>query len=393
MSKILITDAVEGKSAPFLRGILTRSLQAAGLSFEEAYELASVIREELADTEEITSAELRQIAARHLEQTFGNTIAQRYQSPNHASATIMVERTGLQTLPFSRGELRQSLESCGLSTEQSMAIVARIYDHLVRKGVERISSNKLGLLIYRYLRRELGADAAQRYLVWVDYRHGNRPLIILIGGTAGCGKSTMATELANQLDIVRTQSTDMLREVMRMMLPNRLLPILHTSSFVAWKALPIKVHAADPDALLADGYRSQVELISVACEAVIQRALKERVSLILEGVHMHPSLLSSIPRNNDAIVVPIMLQLSKPESLRRRFKGRGTQAPNRRAERYLKNFDGIWRLQSFLVSEAERANIPVITNDDRHEAVRQIMRTIIDALLKDFSSTPEEVFI
>jgi len=393
MSKILITDAVEGKSAPFLRGILTRSLQVAGLSFEEAYELASVVREELIDTEEITSAELRKITARHLEQTFGTTITQRYQSPNHAPATIMVERTGLHTLPFSRGELRQSLESCGLSTEQSMAIVARIYDHLVRKGVERISSNKLGLLIYRYLRRELGPDIAQRYLVWVDYRHGNRPLIILIGGTAGCGKSTMATELANQLDIVRTQSTDMLREVMRMMMPNRLLPILHTSSFDAWKTLPAHAETVDPETLLADGYRTQVELISVASEAVIQRALKERVSLILEGVHMHPSLLSSIPRNNDAIVVPIMLSITEPENLRRRFKGRGSQAPNRRAERYLKNFDAIWQLQSFLISEAKHADIPVITNDDRPEAVRLIMNSIIDALAQDFSASPEEVFV
>lgn len=392
MSKVFIIDP-GGKRAPFLRGILTRSLQLAGLSFEEAYELSSVIREELGQTEEINSAELRKMVTRHLEKNFGKTVAQGYQTPNHLPASIMVERSGLQTLPFSRGELRQSLESCGLTTEQAMATVARIYDHLIRKGVKKISSSKLGHLIYRHLRRELGTEAARRYLVWVDYRHGNRPLIILIGGTAGCGKSTMATDLASQLDIVRTQSTDMLREVMRMMMPNRLLPILHTSSFDAWRTLPNKEYAANPDTLLADGYRSQVELLAVACEAVIQRALKERVSLILEGVHMHPSLLKNIPRDNDAVIVPIMLAIKEADNLKRRFRGRGKQAPNRRAERYLKNFDGIWRLQSFLRTEAQHASIPIVHNDNRQQAVRQIMSNVIDALSKDFNASPEDVFI
>ncbi len=275
-----------------------------------------------------------------------------------------------------------------------MVIVARIYDHLVSKDIAKISSGELGLLTYRYLRRELGADAAKRYLVWADYRHGNRPLLILIGGTPGCGKSTLATEMATRLDIVRTQSTDMLREVMRVMLPDRLLPVLHTSSFDAWKALPSPTESlTDRNSLLADGYCTQAELLSVAGEAVIQRALKERVSLILEGVHMHPGFLDNIPKDADAIVVPIMLAVMDPKLLRQRYKGRGQQAPNRRAERYLENFDAIWRLQSYLLSEAERSNISIITNDNREKAIQQAMETIVDALAKRFSSAPEEVFV
>ena len=44
--------------------------------------------------------------------------------------------------------------------------------------------------------------------------------------------------LASRLDIVRTRSTDMLPEIMRVMVPERLLPVLHRSSFNAWKAPP-----------------------------------------------------------------------------------------------------------------------------------------------------------
>jgi len=394
MAKTLIIDLAAGRQTPFLRGILTRSLQAAGLSFEDAFNTASYIRQQLADKTEISTSELRALVIQKLEKSHGEATVRRYQNPTHTPATILVERSNMQSIPFSRGELRRSLECCGLTEEGATEIVAKIYDYLVSIGTKRISSRELGLLTHRYLRRELSTEAAKRYLVWTDYHHGNRPLLILIGGTPGCGKSTMATELATRLDIVRTQSTDMLREVMRMMLPNRLLPILHTSSFDAWKALPAPTESlTDRDGLLTDGYLTQVELLSVAGEAVLQRALKERVSLILEGVHMHPSFLNSIPKEDDAIVVPIMLCVTDKDLLRQRFKGRGQQAPNRRAKRYLDNFDAIWRLQTFLITEAERAGFSVITNDNKEEALSQVMGTIISALSEDFSSTPEEVFV
>ena len=90
----------------------------------------------------------------------------------------------------------------------------------------------------------------------------------------GTGKSTIATEVAHLLDIVRIQSTDMLREVMRMMLPQRLLPVLHSSSFDAWKELPgVAEEGGAVGTSLASGYMTQTELIAVAADAVIQRAL------------------------------------------------------------------------------------------------------------------------
>ncbi len=393
MAKTLIIDLAAGRRTPFLRGILTRSLQAAGLSFEEAFNTASSIRQLLAGRSEVSTSDLRTLVIQKLEESHGKAAVHRYQNPTHTPATILVERSNMQSIPFSRGELRRSLECCGLTEEGATKIVAKIYDYLVSIDTKRISSRDLGLLTHSYLRRELSAEAAKRYLVWTDYHHGNRPLLILIGGTPGCGKSTMATELATRLDIVRTQSTDMLREVMRMMLSSRLLPILHTSSFDAWKALPAPAESlTDRNSLVAEGYLTQVELLSVAGEAVLHRALKERVSLILEGVHMHPSFLDNIPNEDNAIVVPIMLCVTDEELLQLRFTGRGQQAPNRRAKRYLDNFDAIWRLQAFLIAEAERAGFNVIINNNKEEALSNVMAAIINALSKDFSSTPEEVF-
>jgi 2-phosphoglycerate kinase len=179
------------------------------------------------------------------------------------------------------------------------------------------------------------------------------------------------------------------------MLSKRLLPILHASSFSAWQALPS--HEGRPledhdEVLLAEGFLAQADLLSVASEAVIERALRERVSLIFEGVHIHPSLLDRIPTDTDAVIAPIMLAVLKRGGLKERISGRGTKVPQRRSKRYLDNFEDIWNLQSFLLSEADRTKIPIIVNNKREAVIREIMRTVIETLSKEFNATPEEVF-
>jgi 2-phosphoglycerate kinase len=395
MSKILVEDREENARVPFLRGILIRSLQNSGLSFDAAYELATEIRDKLDETPLITRQELRQKVLTLLKSRTGEDVITRYEKQKSPFALQVEQRDG-QLTQFSRLEYQHCLENIGLSSEEAMDIVATVYKHLVDRRIEKLTSRRLSELTYRYLRQssELGPAVAHRWLVWRDFINSDKPLIFLIGGTAGCGKSTIATMLANRLDIVRTQSTDMLREVMRTMMPEQLMPVLHASSFTAWTALPGKPEAINEvsENLLVNGYRSQADLLAVAIEAVIQRALREQVSLILEGVHIHPAIMEKLAKSNDAIVIPIMLGVLKRKQLQRRIRGRGTDVPQRRANRYLKHFDEIWRLQSYLLSEADRADIPIVVNSDRDKVFREIMRTTIETLTEDFNSTPQSVF-
>ena len=395
MAKIFVEDREEDTRVPFLRGILIRSLQDAGLPFNDAYELATEIRNDLDDSPLITTHELRQRVIDQLKARSGQDVINRYGKQKKPFG-IQVEQRDGQVTPFSRVEYQHCLENIGLTGEESIKVVTTVHKHLVDRRIEEMTSRHLGELTYRYLRQssELGAAVAHRWLVWRDFIKSGKPLIFLLGGTAGCGKSTTATMLASRLDIVRTQSTDMLREVMRIMMPEQLIPVLHTSSFTAWTALPGQPKDIQEvsDTLLVNGYLSQADLLAVAIEAVIQRALREQVSLILEGVHIHPAFMEKLEKNNEAIVIPIMLGVLKRKQLQRRIHGRGTDVPQRRGDRYLKHFDEIWRLQSHLLSEADHANIPIVANSDRDKVFREIMRITIATLAKEFNNTPQAVF-
>ncbi len=392
MAKILVIDPSTGTAVPFLRGILTRSLEHAGLAFDDAYKLAVTVRNELTGLNEISKRDLRARALKHLKTGYPEA-AQAYRAGGHATVSIMVAQSEGGVSPFSRSRHQQRLQACGISNEQALWLTQMLFEHLLTKDISHIAERDLIGMTYSCLKRELDTESARRYLAYYQFRRSGRPLLLLIGGTAGSGKSTIATEAASLLEIVRAQSTDMLREVMRVMIPQRLLPVLHESSFQAWKVLaPRPKTNEDSEALLNLGFNQQAELVGVASDAVIQRALREHISLVMEGVHVLPALLPRIEEGSNAIVVPLVLAILDADLLRQRIAGRGTEVPQRRAERYLENFDSIWQLQSYLLSEADREHIPIIANVDKETTVREVMLTVNDRIGREFSGSVKEVF-
>jgi 2-phosphoglycerate kinase len=391
--KTYVVDKQKKARAPFLRGILIRTLLEAGMPFERAYEFATQIRDGLSDTEEITSEHLRQKVSKLLLDAGESDVQKQYLLPLAVPARILVISRGGSESAFSRSKHQRYLQSSGVRLADAEQITTIIFDQLLASGAKRVSTIQLSYLTYLCLAQEFGKTAARQYLVWMEFQHSGRPLILLIGGAVGTGKSSLATEIAHRLEIVRTQSTDMLREVMRTMIPKKLLPILHCSSFDAWKTLPVQVRKQrDKDMLIAEGYRSQVDLLALPCEAVMKRAIKESVPLILEGVHSHPDLLHRLSGEHDALLVHVTLAVMNQQDLQARLRGRGMEVPQRRSRRYLKKFDSIWRLQSFLVSEAERCDTPVIPNDDKEAAIYQVISTVNSELSHHFSGDPEDVF-
>ena len=391
--KTIVENIRENEKTPFLRGILIRSLMDAGLAFEDAYEISGKIRNSISDRKKITTEELQAQVNLLLEDLGEKEVLEQYSFPSVAPPRILVSDEEGVEHPFSRGRKARYLRSSGLKAEKAEYLTELIFAKLIAAGITSISTLELGYITYLCLQEEVSQKAAKRYLVWSQFQNSKRPLMLLIGGTVASGKSTIATEIAPLLDIVRIQSTDMLREVMRMMIPKRLLPVLHTSSFIAWKALPTREEEdKDFDQLVAEGYRSQAELLAVPCEAVLQRAVEENVPIILEGVHAQPEMLNLTPDDSDAIKVYVMLAVLKSKNLKSRLRGRGADVPQRKPKRYLNNLDSIWSLQTYLLSEADRHDVPIITSGDRDTAVLQITQQVNIELARHFKGSPDEVF-
>jgi 2-phosphoglycerate kinase len=391
--KTIVVNSRDNEKVPFLRGILIRSLLDAGLSFEDASELATTIREELASTREITTANLQDRVSHLLKDRFDKEALNQYCFPSVAPSRILVTSLTGTVSAFSRGRHERYLRSAGMKSEKAEHTTELIYAQLIAAGTVSISTCELGYVTYLCLQQEVGKKAAKRYLVWSEYQRSGRPLFLLIGGTVAAGKSTIATEIAHLLEIVRIQSTDMLREVMRMMVPKRLMPVLHTSSFNAWKTLPKQgTTDRDQDQMVAEGYRSQAELLAVPCEAVLQRAVEESVPIILEGVHVHPDLLNYATSDENVIKVYVMLAILKSKKLKAHLRGRGVDVPQRRAQRYLDSLESIWSLQSYLLSEADRCDVPIITTEDKDMAVLQVIQQVNRELSRQFSGSVEQVF-
>lgn len=394
MSKVLIENSIDNTTVPFLRGILVRSLQDIGLEFELARGIANQIRNELNAFDRISTEQLEQKVLDKLAELDDGKTCRRYAERGIPSIALVRGDDG-QLLEFSRSEYRLNLEAIGLRHDEALEIVRAVSAHLSKHRQRTVSANYIARFTYRLLRKSkhLGPAVARRWLIWRDFVNSGRPLVLLLGGTAGSGKSAVAAEITSRLNIVRTTSTDMLREVMRSIISQKSQPLLHESSFTAWTALAQSDSRADaPTEALVKGYTTQAEIVSTAIDAVIQRAAREGVSLVVEGIHIHPPTIDNMEKLYDAVMVPVMLAVLKPETLRRRIRGRSADVPQRRAEHYLNHFDAIWALQSHLLTEADQAGVPIIVNEDREEVFREIMLITLDTLGQGFEKTAEQVF-
>lgn len=384
MAKTVVVNQPDGDRTPFLRGILVQSLMNVGLSFDEAYQLAQAVRDNLRDTDEITSDALKRKVAGLLEARFGRSRSAKYLSRPSDAPGILVH-TPTRSEPFSVGLLAHSLESCAIEPEVALEGARKVYTSLKKTGHREIGHKTLRRLIYLCLKEHCSGEAANRYLSWRRFENSGDPLIVLIGGVTGSGKSTISSELAYRMDIGRVQSTDMMREIIRAYLTPEAVPTLGYSSFEAWLGLPAPAEeqAEQVNPVIA-GFLSQFMTMKPALGAAVARAVKERHDLIIEGVHIAPSLLDLALAQKSALVVTLMLATMEKSALEKQLRRRGREKRGRQASRYLKHIDDIWDLQSYLLSEADNAGIPIITNWHIETTVREVQNLIMAKVMKRY---------
>jgi len=282
---------------------------------------------------------------------------------------------GEANLPYSKGLTAQMLTATGLSPEYAWRIATALEKRLAAEDRPAPAMSDLGEIATDMLGEEAGASLMRRIEQWSRVRTLERPLIILIGGTTGVGKSTLANELAHRLGIVRVASTDMVRQVMRAFFDKDLMPAIHYSSFDCAGAVRIPV-PEEPDFARA-GFIEQAKSVRVGIEALVARAVTEKQGLILEGVHLVPGFFDR-QRWGDALVVELVMAVTDPARHRAHFTTRDWQTGGvRPLRKYVKHFREIRRVQDYILSRAAERGVKVIENVTIDQAVNEALDEVL----------------
>ncbi|SDA37885.1 2-phosphoglycerate kinase [Methanobrevibacter millerae] len=278
--------------------------------------------------------------------------------------------------PFSKGVLARSLRVSRLGLDQAYEIANEIEKELLERDINEISVNDLATYVADYL-NNVDPEVSSKYKNWREVRKSDEPLIILIGGASGVGTSSMAFELANRLGLKNIISTDMIREVMRKIVSKDLNPVIHKSSFDAYES--IRTPAIRVDAVI-EGFISHVDVVNVGVEAIIERSLKEGISVIIEGVHVVPGFIREDLIKKDNVIM-LILTVDDEETHKQRFYTR-CRPPwvKRSLEHYMENFETIRKTQQFLVDQAKIHNTHVINNVD----FRTTIDSMVNEIIKEF---------
>jgi 2-phosphoglycerate kinase len=294
---------------------------------------------------------------------------------------VVSDRAGL---PYSKGLMASSIMATGLAPYRAYEVAERIEQQLVEAGRFEIKRDDLRELAVQTISEMVGQRYAETYRRWQAVEELDLPLIILIGGTTGTGKSTIATQLAARLGITRIISTDAVREVMRSLFSERIMPALHTSSFEAHIAIRGPVpRSADPVII---GFEEQVRAVSVAVEALIERSVLEGTDLIIEGAHLVPGFIESPPWappwDEKAVVVPMVITVDDEDVHRSHFFLRATDSAQRNVERYLTAFDDIRKVQKYIRSAAQQRGAPVISSYGLDVTLAAVIDQIVERVVE-----------
>ena len=364
-----------------MRGILVQSLVSRGIPFEVARRTATSVRDELLERGEVEAGEVSKLVAELLPEGFSPEAALR-----RAIEEPPTVRSGSGSAPFSKGILAVSLEGSGLDRSDAFEVALQVEARLLEDGRDEIERGDLRRTVVRTIEAAYGASAATRYRVWRAADADPRPLFLLVGGPTGVGKTSISVEVARRLEIAHVIGTDSIRQIMRLMFSQELMPEIYGSSFDAHLGLP----APEPQSDVISGMLGQARKIAVGVHALLDRALEENTSLIVEGASLVPGTLDLDRYQGSAHVIFLAVGMIEAEGLRRRFETRAAKARDRSAERYRNHLAEILEIQEYVMAEADQHGLPIIDNVHFDDAVLSVILSVISTLKKSIELPVEE---
>jgi 2-phosphoglycerate kinase len=277
-------------------------------------------------------------------------------------------------LPYSKGLMARALIATGVPADRAYQLARRVEVDLAERRESTVDLERLRGLARENLGDEEGERAVTQLQRLAELQSLDVPIIVLIGGSTGTGKSTVAAEVAHRLGITRVASTDFIRQTMRAFFSREFMPTIHYSSFEAGEAVDEDV-TGDPTVV---GFVDQCRHVCVGVEAAIHRSLTEGWSMVMEGVHLVPGLLP--PEVDGALIVQVVVEIADADVHRMHFHVRDASTGGIRAmDKYLGKLEDIRRIQTYVVARARREGVPVVENANVDRTIDQVIELVMRA--------------
>ncbi|XP_016737474.1 uncharacterized protein [Gossypium hirsutum] len=127
-------------------------------------------------------------------------------------------------------------------------------------------------------RRGYGEEYINRYKMMTRFHHQRVPLVILVCGTACVGKSTIATQLAQRLNLPNVLQTDMVYELLR------------TATDAPLASTPVWERDFSSSEELITEFCRECRIVRKGLNGDLKKAMKDGKPIIIEGIHLDPSI-------------------------------------------------------------------------------------------------------
>ena len=141
-------------------------------------------------------------------------------------------------------------------------------------------------------------------------------------------------------------------------------------------------HCMHGEDAVIEGFRSMAATVCVGVRAMMDRAVAENSSLIIDGVSLVPGLIDLASYQDRAHVIFLIVATLEPEAFRSRFAARAREAVERPPHRYVENLEAILRIQDYLLELAEQHGVPIVDNVSFDRSVTSIIRHVTETLRK-----------
>lgn len=230
--------------------------------------------------------------------------------------------------------------------------------------------------------------------------------VVLLGGTSGTGKSTLAALLAARLRLTTVLPTDSVRHILRAFTSKEEHPSAFVSTYQAGDALSeaeVAALAAPSEASASSGnliatattsatrlhkrkvlrgYTLQSDVVLEKLDRVLTMFEERRQSLVVEGVHLNTDRMVELVKRHPNCV-PFVIYISNEVKHRERFAVRARHMTiDPQENKYIKYFDNIRIIQRHLCKYADRFLIPKIDNTNVDRSIATIQSTLVRVLRK-----------